>query len=211
MEFDTGFRPSRNGFAFANAWRDLIFGVVASRGRCGGTVFAALDYYESGKPLPAAAMQKTLPPHGSVLARFIWRRQIASVMTHGGDNLRRFAQYTYLPSVAAGGISEATLRDSLVLFDRLRAGSPVPLGLVSAIGLAHLPRNHQVLAYAAEFTDERVLVRVYDPNYPRRDDVTLDMPLKKGAPLVEHIGVSIKVWRGMFVERRSRQWGRLPA
>lgn len=210
MEFDTEFRPSRHGFAFANSWRDVLFGVIVLRGRCGGMVFAAQDYFTPGKELPAAALEKTLPARDSALARFIWRRQIASAIGHVGENLRRFAQYTYLPSSAVGGISEATLRDSLVLFDGLRAGAPVPLGLVSAVGLTQLPRNHQVLAYAADFAEERVLVRAYDPNYPRRDDVTLVVPLRKGSPVVEHIGVSIKVWRGMFVEHRSRPWGKLP-
>lgn len=199
VRLDTGFRPSRHGFAFANAWHDTLLGVVRSRGRCGGMVFAALDAYLAGVPLPAAG--PGMPAHDSALARHIWRRQVDSVATGLGWNLWWFAWLTYLPTGAPGGVGITTRRALLPLFDALRAGRPVPLGLVSSIGLTTLVRNHQVLAYAAEFGEHAAVVRVYDPNHPGRDDVTLEVPLDDMGPVVERVGRSVDRWRGFFVER----------
>lgn len=201
MEFDTGFRPSEHGFTFTNRWRDTLFGVVASRGRCGGMVFAALDAFLAGRRLPDAASPGRSPAHDSSLARHIARRQLDSVLVGLGANLWRFVALTYLPTGAPRGVGVVTRRELLRLFDALRAGRPAPLGLVSSIGLATLVRNHQVLAYAADFGEERALIRIYDPNLPGRDDVVLEVPLGRVAPVVERAGRWQTRWRGLFVER----------
>jgi len=200
IRLDTGFRPTRHGFPFANTWRDTVLGVIASRGRCGGMVFAALDYFDAGEAIPGAGRPADLPAHDSPMARLIWRRQWASIVSRLGSNLWRFALLTYLPSMAPRGIVLTTRREVAPLLDALAAGRPVPLGLVSALSLRHLARNHQVLAYGAEVGENRVLVRVYDPNYPRRDDVMLQVPLG-GGPVTERIGTRSVTWRGFFAER----------
>mgnify|MGYP001110652284 CR=1 FL=1 len=51
MELDTGFRPSDDGFGFANTWHDMLFGVIASRGRCGGMVMTAEELAEQVEKL----------------------------------------------------------------------------------------------------------------------------------------------------------------
>ncbi len=201
MELDTGFRPSRHGFGFANTWHDLLLGVVPSRGRCGGMVFAALDSFLAGYHLPQEGRGTTLPAHAHPLARAIWKRQVDSVVVALGENMWRFARFTYLPSTDARGISVATRQELLTVFDMLRAGLPVPLGLVSGIGLTQLARNHQVLAYGADFQESRALVYIYDPNHPRRDDVVLEIPMNPRVGIVEHIGTRTKQWRGAFIER----------
>ncbi len=201
MLLDTGFRPSKDGFGFPNTWHDTLLGLVASRGRCGGMVYAALDAFVSGTPLPSEAVARTLPAHDAPLSRMIWRRQVESVLVPLGANLWEFARYTYLPSSAPLGIALATRRELLRLFDGLRSGRPLPLGLVSDLGLKHLPSNHQVLAYAAEFGEGRVIVRVYDPNHPLRDDVVLEVPLALDLPVTERVGDRVRIWRGLFVER----------
>ncbi|MDY0339584.1 MAG: hypothetical protein RBS17_00020 [Coriobacteriia bacterium] len=201
MDLDTGFRPSRHGFGFTNSWRDQLFGVVPSRGRCGGMVFAALDSFLAGHHLPAEGCGTVLPPHSSPLARAIWKRQIDSVVVARGKNLWCFARFTYLPSTSVRGISVATRQGLLPLFDMMRGGLPVPLGLVSGIGLTRMARNHQVLAYGADFMEDRALVYIYDPNHPRRDDVTLEIPMNPRMGIVEHIGTRLKQWRGAFIER----------
>lgn len=200
IRYDTGFRPTRHGFPFPNAWRDALLGVFASRGRCGGMVFAALDYFLAGEDVPDAGKQVPLPAHDAPIARLIWRRQVASVLAGAGTNLWRFALLTYLPSSAPLGTQATTRREIDRLLEALEAGRPVPLGLVSALTLRHLARNHQVLAYGAEVGDDAVLVRVYDPNHPRRDDVMLEVP-RSGGPVVERIGTRRTTWRGLFVER----------
>lgn len=201
MDLDTGFRPSRHGFGFPNTWRDLLFGVVPSRGRCGGMVFAALDSFIKGYHLPVEGREAGLPAYGSPLARAIWRRQVDSVLVGLGENAWRFVRFTYLPSTNVRGISVATRQELLPLFDLMRAGLPVPLGLVSGIGLTQLARNHQVLAYGADFEESRALVHVYDPNHPRRDDVVLEIPMNPRTGIIEHIGSRTKPWRGAFIER----------
>lgn len=201
MELDTGFRPSKDGFGFPNTWKDTLLGVVSSRGRCGGMVFAALDAFLSEEPLGAEARARELPPYDSPLAQAIWRRQVESVAAGAGLNLLEFARYTYLPADRALGIGVATRQELLVLFDMLRSGRPAPLGMVSGVTLKHLARNHQVLAYAADFAEGHVTVRIYDPNHPLRDDVTLLVQLDPAQPVVEHIGQRVRVWRGFFIER----------
>lgn len=203
MHLDTGFRPSKHGFGFANTWRDLLLGVITSRGRCGGMVFAALDAFLANVELSEESRGASLPAHDSGLARSIWKRQVQSVVVGLGGNLWRFARFTYLPSASPLGVGVATRRELLTVFDSLRVGRPAPLGLVSGIGLTHMARNHQVLAYAARFDEERVTIRVYDPNHPRRDDVTLEVPMDPHAPVLERIGTRVKPWRGLFVERYS--------
>lgn len=203
MRLDTGFRPSKHGFGFANTWRDVLFGVVASRGRCGGMVFAALDAFLADRALPPEALASTLPEHGSALGRAIWERQVGSVVMRLGSNLWQFARFTYLPSAAPLGIATATRRELLRLFDALRAGVPVPLGLVSVVNSKRLVANHQVLAFAAEFGEGSVRISVYDPNYPKRDDIVLVVRLETNQRVTEHIGGRTKQWRGFFIERYS--------
>lgn len=200
MLLDTEFRPSRHGFAFPNAWRDPLVGVVASRGRCGGMVLAALDAFAADEPLDSSARSLDPPRYDSALAHQVARRQFDSVATHLGMNLWQFVRFTYLPTASTPGTGAATRRELLTLFDALRSGRPVPLGMVSEIGLTRMATNHQVLAYAADFGEGRVTVRVYDPNYPLRDDVVLDVPLDIDSLVVERMPGRVKVWRGFFVE-----------
>lgn len=179
----------------------MLFGVVASRGRCGGMVFAALDAYDAGERIAALSPTGALPDYDSPLAHLIWRRQVDSVITHLGWNLWRFAELTYLPTPGPQGVGIVTRRELLPLFDELAAGRPTPLGLVSGLGLRHLARNHQVLAWGADFGDRFVRISIYDPNYPLRDDVVLEVPFAAG-PVIERIGDRRTPWRGFFVERR---------
>lgn len=203
VRLDTGFRPSKHGFGFANTWRDVLFGVVASRGRCGGMVFAALDAFLADRALPPEALAPSLPEHGSAIGRAIWERQVESVAMRLGANLWQFARFTYLPTAAPLGIAPATRRELLPLFDALRAGVPAPLGLVSVVSSKRLVANHQVLAYAAEFGEDSARISVYDPNHPGRDDVVLEVPLDPDRRVIERIGTRTKQWRGFFIERYS--------
>ena len=201
MQIDTGFRPSKHGFGFPNAWHDVLLGVAASRGRCGGMVFAALDRFAAGVPLTPAEQAAALPAHDAELARVIWRRQVESVATHLGSNLWRFAVLTYLPTHAPAGTAETTRREIPRLLEALEAGLPVPLGLVSGLSLRHLARNHQVLAYAVDVGDGPPRIRVYDPNLPRRDDVVLEVRPENPGRVIELVGARVIPWRGLFVER----------
>jgi len=201
MHMDTGFRPSKHGFGFPNAWHDLVLGVIASRGRCGGMVFAALDRFGAGAPLEPAEQARALPDHGSPLAHHIWRRQVDSIVTRLGGNLWRFVLLTYLPSHAPEGSAGTRQRELPLVLAALELGQPVPLGLVSGLSVRHLAQNHQVLAYAADVEGGLARIRIYDPNFPRRDDVVLEVPIAGVGPVTERAGARAIPWRGFFVER----------
>lgn len=200
MQLDTGFRPSEHGFGFANRWRDRVFGVIESPGRCGGMVFASLDAFAIEASLPAEAQRSSLPEYDAPIAGAILRRQFDSVLMRLGANLWQFVRFTWVPSDSSIGIGAATRRELLPLFDALRSGRPVPLGLVNSLKPFRLAANHQVLAYAADFGEREVVIRIYDPNYPKRDDVVLVVPMSSSEPVVERIGARTKVWRGFFIE-----------
>src|SRR5207253_3158613 len=82
-----GFLPSTCGFRFANAfWAQPLFRIPlpglgelrigdASRGLCGGMVFAARDYFERGCPPPD---DREPPDHGSPLFGHLVRRLLHS-------------------------------------------------------------------------------------------------------------------------------------
>ena len=55
------------------------------------------------------------------------------------------------------------------------AGRLSMVGLVRHSGLNpfHLTQSHQVLAYAYEVEGDAVTLRIYDPNWPGRDDVMI--------------------------------------
>lgn len=201
MHMDTGFRPSKHGFGFPNTWHDLVLGVFTSRGRCGGMVFAALDRFVAGVRLTAAEQAPALPEYRSPLARSIWRRQVESIVTRLGSNLGRFALLTYVPSHAPGGTATTTRSELPRVLAVLEAGQPVPLGLISGLTLQHLARNHQVLAYAADVEGGRARIRIYDPNFPFRDDVVLEVPIAGTGPVTERAGTRTIPWRGLFAER----------
>lgn len=163
-------------------------------------VFASLDAFAAGRELSAEARHSALPAYDAPLAGVILRRQVDSVLMRLGANLWQFVRYTWLPSDSALGVGAGTRRQLVPLFDALRSGRPVPLGLVNSLKPFRLAANHQVLAYAADFREHEVIVRIYDPNHPKRDDVTLVVPLASREPVVEHIGKRTKTWRGFFIE-----------
>jgi hypothetical protein len=185
-----GFLPSRDGFAFDNAWPPAPavtvrtpFGSIGigddAGGLCGGMVFAALDYWHAGLRPPASR-----PAPGSALHNYVVRRLIASWHIPGG--VIRYYQWMNLPDgdtrVTAGGrhlftargVSRRTIASH---WPRIRAsldaGVPAPLGVVTVASPnpVMLPHNHQVLAYGYTLAGSEVTLRVYDPNAGQDDDV----------------------------------------
>ncbi|MCI0635654.1 MAG: hypothetical protein L0206_17320 [Actinobacteria bacterium] len=61
----------------------------------------------------------------------------------------------------------------------IHAGHPSPLGLVrvKSADPSELKRNHQVLAYGYDHAGTDLTLRLYDPNHPREDDVTLSIDI----------------------------------
>ena len=122
-------------------------------------------------------------------------------MTRLGSNLWRFVVLTYLPSHAPGGTASTRQSELPRVLAALEMGQPVPLGLVSGLSVRHLAQNHQVLAYAADVEGGLARIRIYDPNFPHRDDVVLEVPVAGMGPVVERAGARTIPWRGFFTER----------
>jgi len=193
---DTGFLPSSNGFRFSNSFprvpvrRIGIPGVVsipignASNGLCGGMAFAARDHFEAGRPTP----RDTSPPgEGTPLFRYLVDRLFDSFDLPVGP-----ARYLELmnPALPDGdgalsrfGIGPRGRARRMITeeWPRIRAdidgGHPSPLGLVrvKSWNPLDLKLNHQVLAYGYTVADGRLTLRIYDPNRPRDDGMSLSL------------------------------------
>lgn len=184
------FLPSRDAFAFTNAWPSepavvvpTPFGKIgignAANGLCGGMVFAALDYWHAAVPPPAVR-----PAPGQPLYRYIVRRLIDS--WHLPMGVAEYYQWMNLPDCDTGfglfgrhvvterGVAWQTIETQWPqIAADLDAGIPAALGVVTVASAspADLGANHQVLAYGYSATASLVTVSVYDPNSGRNDGI----------------------------------------
>jgi hypothetical protein len=189
-----GFLPSSAGFRFANSFprvpvrRIGIPGVLsvplgdASNGLCGGMAFAARDYFEADRSPPEDSEP---PEESSPLFRYIVDRLLDSfdlplgpsryleLMNPGlsdGDSV--LAQL----GIGPHGRAWRMIREEWPKVRKdIDGGHPSALGLVRVKSLnpLDLKLNHQVLAYGYQTAGGSVTLRIYDPNRPRDDDVTL--------------------------------------
>ena len=187
-----GFLPSKHGFAFTNSWpsqpavvRRTPFGAVtlgnASRGLCGGMVFAALDYWHAGTPPP-----EQRPAAGTAVYEHVVDRLVDS--WHIPAGVAQYYQWMSLPDADTGfdvlgrhvlierGLAWRTVNVQWrQIRNDLDEGIPVALGVVT-VGSADprdLGLNHQVLACAYDVDGTEVTLGVYDPNRGRNDDVVI--------------------------------------
>lgn len=214
------FLPSRNGFAFANAWPSMPavelptpFGPIrvgnAAAGLCGGMTFAALDYWQAGRAAPPEQPTANEPLYGFIVHRLVdsW---------HIPAGVAQYYQWMNLPDgdssftmfgrrfLVERGVAWRTIRVQWPHITRdLDRGVPVPLGVVTVASsdFRDLARNHQVLAYGYHTDGRIVTVHVYDPNRGRRDDIYIRFD--KGRPTLpttfEHnLGIGQNRVRGFF-------------
>jgi hypothetical protein len=191
-----GFLPSTCGFAFANRfppqplWRLRLPGLGgvplgdAANGLCGGMVFAAWDLFALGQPPPP---EPDPPGYGSPLFRYLVKRLCDSFHLPWGP--LTYYRWMRAPDAAVGdGLARRTVRREWPGVRRaLDAGRPAALGLIRlrSANPLRLGQNHQVLAYAYDLDEARgdLTLWVYDPNHPRRDDLTLSLNLHRlGGP-----------------------------
>jgi hypothetical protein len=207
--FVPGFRPSTCGFHFANVFTaqpiltlsvpgigDVPVG-DASRGLCGGMVFAARDLFEAHQSPPPNSEP---PPSGSPLFRYLVRRLFDSFNLPRGP--LRYFQWMNLTETAV------QRRTATREWPRIRAeldrGVLTPVGLVKVQSFNPLVmgENHQVLAYGYEGDAATGAVRiwVYDPNYPDDDEVTLFVNVGESPPTPVTYSTGSRV-RGFFLTR----------
>lgn len=184
-----GFLPSTNGFHFANRFPSapafsVDLGLVhlgignAAYGLCGGMCFAVRDRFERGEPVapdtapPGAGMplfaelaRRQLDSFGSwfQVPFAFWRAAVTSQRAREARTLRR--EWPRIRAEIESG--------HLAMVGILRTGSPDP---------RRLGRNHQVAAYAYQIDGAGITLRVYDPNHPDRDDVSLRIERAPATP-----------------------------
>lgn len=186
-----GFLPSTHGLRFRNAWPAgptiTLPGLPptaglgnAALGLCGGMVMTTRDLFEAGIAPPPDAVP---PAHGTPRFRAIVRRQVQSL-----DWLRVPLRYydlqAWRPDPPVGlaarlGREPARVVAATREWPRIRAaidaGELPVVGLIRVAGWSPLllTRNHQTLGYAYDEAPGRIELRVYDPNHPGDDTVTL--------------------------------------
>ncbi len=217
----TRFDPAAHGFAFRNEFKNELVPNLDIRtgGLCGGMVYAALDCFNRGRPIPR---QDYRPANGTVLESYIYRRQATSIT----QNLDKWGEVGLNPGGARNaeffrwgvqGTRGGRLQELRAAID---SGRPVPLGLQEfggSVGDVKLPGNHQVLAIGydmgryggdlgAHVEDLRIFV--YDPNQPNAtmtlvpDPATSSFYYRGPDPALRHDGQWVKRWRTYFVDRK---------
>jgi hypothetical protein len=204
------FIPSIHGFKFVNAFSGYFLPfsppafmskrkVSSKYGLCGGMCAAAFDFALAGKPVPDLT---EVPRQGSRLQRYLFQRQMDSLGGLGQEVLK-VAQWTSLPDLTQVGTMRRTADEFVGIRHKLDQKNPVILALiyVHASSLRELSKvifnNHQVLAYGYRQNAEgSYTLKVYDPNFPGRDDVIISLdPVVLGeepAPMGAQIVAGLK-------------------
>jgi hypothetical protein len=189
-----GFLPSTLGFRFANDFPHVPLRYIgfpgfsipigdASNGLCGGMVFAARDYFEKKRPPPDDA----IAPGEGPLFEYLCDRLFDSFNLPSGpvryldlmnpvlsDGETILSRLGWLPH----GRAWRMVRDEWPkVREEIDGGHPSPLGLikVKSVDPRQLKEDHQVLAYGYDLTGSNLRLRLYDPNKPGRDDVTMSL------------------------------------
>jgi hypothetical protein len=178
------FQPSVNGLHFPNRFPSgptVKLGIIdprwvgigdADAGLCGGMSWFVRERFEAGLPIPV----DTVPPdNGSPLFRIIVRRQVMSL-----DWLRGPLRFWL-----AAGISSERLRRRTLEVEWPRIRATIDDGRLAMVGLVRhrgwnpfgLQLDHTVLAFAYESAAPAGphTIRLYDPNWPNRDDVSITL------------------------------------
>ncbi len=215
----SGFRPSRQAFAYRNSWPSqpavrvsTPVGEVdignAAGGLCGGMVFAARDYARAGARPPDQR-----PVLGEPVYDYIVRRLVDSWDWLGGP--AKYLLWMNTPDADTGvrlplvgrfvgrrGVAWLTIREE---WPRVRgeidSGEPSCLGLVTVRSAdpRQLGKNHQVLAWGYEIDGPAVRLKIYDPNRGRNDGIFIDFDTGHPSRRTEfRHNVGVAAIRGFF-------------
>ena len=142
-------------------------GMPSRFGLCGGMSFAAAGYYLAAKAVPP----DTRPPgQGTSLYNYIYARQAASNGFLGSMGIK-FVEWMQLPD---DEVRRRTADELPAIAAALERGEPVVIGeVLQSAGGGKAWENHQVLGFAVSRADGETRISIYDPNFPRRDDVAI--------------------------------------
>lgn len=200
------FVPSKHGFQFVNRfpgyWLPFSVPTVPDipsvsniYGLCGGMSATSFDYALAGLPIPR---RRRRPGRVTPLHMYLHRRQVDSLGALG-KQVVRFVRWMALPDEA---VQLRTAEEVKTLRANLEQGIPTPIGLVyvSSRDTLQIWQNHQVLATKLTERNGRLIIQVYEPNYPRRDDVRIECwsDGKGGLQSVQMMGDKSKHVRGFF-------------
>ena len=207
--YRTSFDPVRHGFRFQNgaiAWTrvPLPFNKVL----CGGMIYAAMDYYLNGTPVPP---DDEPPEIDSLLNDYIYNRQLDAHKNTVGRFLNGWTTW-------AGGM-DPIWQDSVGWagsgdnFGKLMASMACQRPAVLCLIGQSATRGHHVLAIGCEQPDSsngQLAIRLYDPNVPMKTvelRSTMGIAGYRGPVGFKH--TSGEVWRGYFVDvgyARKKPW-----
>jgi hypothetical protein len=179
-----GFLPSTHGLHFANRFAPgptVRLGFVdprrvgigdAAGGLCGGMCRFVRERFEAGLAVP---QDRAAPANGSPLFQALVRQQVRS--------LRWLAVPLLFWRAAAMSPDRLLARSLEHEWPRIR--STIDSGRLAQVGLVRhhgidprdLVKDHQVVAYGytVDEASGAVTLRIYDPNWPDRDDVSLTL------------------------------------
>jgi len=190
-----GFKPSQNGFHFANSFIDVpydfkVLGIpvrtgYAYNGMCGGMIFAVCDLFYAGKPPPSERFTPSRGPFYKYLCQrlidsfalpfgplqyYVWMNP--SVKDAGGQKGR----FSLAPKSRAWKMicREWPAIQHEIDNDRL---CTIGLILLKSWFPGDLGKNHQVLVYGYELEGDALKLMIYDPNAPGDDGSSLSVSL----------------------------------
>ena len=193
-KFVSNFDPAVNGFQFSNnnwpsnpIYIQLLVPIPgngipiadASKGLCGGMVFAARDYFQIHQPLSSVS----LPANNTPLYNYIFQRLIDSFglstdhFTSGHTALRFWtlmnpALPDHETTIEPLGHGRAWLMIKEE-WPKIKADidmqilSPIGLVLVKSLNPFDMQHHHQVLVYGYSLNGNNLTLFVYDPNSPQ--------------------------------------------
>jgi hypothetical protein len=197
-----GFEPAVNGFHFANAFphsplRSFKLGDIATldigdaaNGLCGGMAFSTADLHRAGLRPPTDTMP---PAPGTPAYDYIVARQIAS-FDDGRVPLRFYRlmdpgrparESTVSILLGKVGIDRHSRGWVMVHDESRRIRADLDGGQLSMIGLVRvvsldpqlLGHNHQVVAYGYDLSGSALSIRIYDPNWPGDDTISISLDI----------------------------------
>jgi hypothetical protein len=198
-----GFLPSQNGLHFANNFdrcEDIplefdVLGITvrggrAANGMCGGMIFYVRDLFEAGfLPLPDTAGPCNGPLFETISRRLFDSfdlpdgpfRYMALIDPHTPDcesPSRSFFSSLLFPH----GRPWIMIKDEWPKIQAdIDAGCLSPIGVIleksprSTADINLLSHQHQVLVYGYDLEGDALSLRIYDPNQPDHDHVTLSL------------------------------------
>jgi hypothetical protein len=196
MPFVPGFLPSQNAPLFGNGpWPSgtaltiSVPGLPAASidatrmGLCGGMSFLARDIFESGTPQLRGwdSARIPVPVALHVLHRLVQSFGGAPVVLRWISATRALDHDTVF---WGRGLFGQTVAECPAVMADIDAGVLCPIGIVLAQswGPWEVFQNHVVLVWGYELLGTALTLHTYDCNFPRRDDIVIQLDISAPAP-----------------------------